>query len=385
MKQLLTFLTFISSITLFGQDDELLRLLFAGKNNINDCEIVVPDIMNKIAAKFNSNDTAGIDSLANILVTHCGKSEGAMRVLIFNAILNQKPFNENVKTYFEHDFQDVFENRTIDSKDPLFETCYNDNVEYYGYLPLRHPIDSVITKKSKELLQAGNISGDAKLMCVLFANNNTAFNREVRKYEYVYANTEIRDIRREKQREYGREYISAIISSGIYGPLGTMNRIFGFNPTIRGLITTPLKNRVIVDIGFGLKFNVDDEDFLFYAIDKINTVNSKTTMFFDIYAGYKIYDNKKLIIIPKLGIGFDSTGTGQWEWSTTSEEDDEVKKYHNLETLNISAGLSAMTPVFAKNYIGLSLSYHYTPFGINKKLHTELNCNAMNLELFFRF
>ena len=382
MKLLFTFLFFISTITLFSQDDELLKLILRGKNDIRDCEFMVPDIMNKIAEKFKTNETIGVDSLVNILETYCGKSESVLRVHILNAILNKKSCEEDIKTYFKQNFQDVFENRMRDSKSHLFDTLYNDNIIYYGYLPLRHPIDSVITNKSKELLQTGTLLGDEKLICILFANGNTSFNKEIRKYANKEAET--RNLSREKQREEGRDHISAIISSGIYGPVGGMNRIFGYNPTIRGFITTPLKHKVIGDVGFGIKFNIDDEDFLFYAHNNINTVNSKATLFLDAYVGYKIYDNKKLILIPKLGIGFDSTGTGQKEW-TINEENEEVIKYLNLETFNFSAGLSAMIPIFAKNYIGLSLSYHYTPYNINKKLHTEFNNNAMNLELFFRF
>ena len=382
MKSLFTFLFFISSIALFGQDDALLKLIATGKDDIRDCEVIVPEIMNKISEKLKTNEVNAVDSLINVLLAYCGRSEGVQRSLIFNAILKREASLEDIKTYFKHDFQDVFEYRRTDSKDPLFETLYKDNIEYYGYLPLRHSIDSVIADKAKELLQTENLSGDEKLMCILFSEGNKSFNKEVSKPENK--DTESRSIRREKQRAEARHYPSAIISAGMYGTLGSENRVFGYNPIVRGFITTPLKYKVIVDVGFGIKFNTNDKDFLYYAYDKINTVNSKTTIFLDIYTGYKLYDGKKLIFIPKLGIGYESMGTGLWEW-IINEYDEDIKEYNNLETINLSAGFSAMTPIFAKNYIGLSLNYHYSPYHRNKKLHTKINNNALNCELFFRF
>ena len=382
MKPLFTFLFFISSITLFGQDDALLRLIATGKDDIRDCRAIVPEIMSKVSEKFNSNKTADADSLIDLLIVYCGRTESVQRALVFNAILNRKTSSQEIQTYFKNDFQEVFEHRRIDSESPRFESLYKENIEYYGYLPLRHPVDLAITNKAKELLLQGNLSNDEKLMCILFSEGNKAFNKEIAKPGYD--NTELKNVRREKRRAEARNYPSVIVSAGMYGTLGSKNRVFGYNPIVRGFISTALKHKVIVDAGFGIKFNANDRDFLFLANNRINTVNSKTTIFLDIYTGYKLYDSKKVIFIPKLGIGYESMGTGQWEW-ITNEYDEEVQKYHNLETINLSAGFSAMTPVFTKNYIGLSLNYHYSPYHLNKKLHTKINNNALNCEVFFRF
>ena len=382
-KCILVLILTLFSLVSYGQQEELVKILYSGK--VPDCEQMTLEIMNKISSSILLNNKEKTDSLVSLLNFLCGKPESIQRVIIFNAILNNKLEKKDIELYLTKDYVTVLENRKRDSKSGFYAGYYSDNKEYYGYLPLRHPVDSVITVKSKEFLNEDKVSGDAKLFCILFANDRHSFNKAVS--NRAFKNSATRKVRNEIIYQRGHNQPSINLYSGIYSMIGNKNSIFRKNPYIGFSFSTPLKNRFIFDIGMSVRFNVNDDDFLFYAMGDTNLVNSKTTQLFDINFGYKLLDKKGFIIIPRIGAGFESTGTGLSETVVIESEDGDYEgiKYYSLHILNISSGITILRHVFVRNYLGLSVNYHYCPYQWNKKLITKFNNNSLSCELMFRF
>jgi len=90
---------------------------------------------------------------------------------------------------------------------------------------------------------------------------------------------------------------------------------------------------------------------------------------------------KKMILISKLGVGLESVSTGISENKNNSQD----KTFHDIETINLSLGLSAITPVFKKSYIGIGINYHYCPYHLDKNLLTKFDNNLISTEIFWRF
>ena len=379
MKYYFLFWFLMISATSFSQREALVNML--SERNKPDCEKITPEIMEQITEKFISGKYSKIDSLLNILDFFCGKCESTERVIIFNAILNKSLEKKNIDTYIKRQFINVLEYRKRDAKSANYLTEFNENKEYFGYLPLRHPIDSIITSKSKELLDNNLVSGDDKLFCILFAHNKREFSQELSKNEYKKSH--VRAVTNEIKYQNSRNEHSFSIYLGGHSMIGNNNKIFGNNHYIGFSFCTPLKNKIIADFGMNIRYNINDSDFQFYAMGDTNTVNSKTTLLFYSKIGFKIYDKNKIIIIPHLGVGFETTGTGLKELIESDEED--FYKYHNLNALNLSAGITVLRPLFVRNYIGLSLNYHYCPYYWNEKLITKFNNNSVSCELLFRF
>ena len=373
------FLLFLFSFSLYAQQETLIKML--ASDEIPDCESFTLKMMSEISEGFISGNNVHIDSLLYILDFFCGKSESIQRVKIFNAILNNNLDKEDIEIYLKNDFQTVLNYRKRDSKKKNFLESYNDNIDFYGYLPLNHPIDSIIAKKSKELLQTETVTNDEKFFCILFSSDKYDFERTLTQNEFK--NSDSRKINNEIRKQNSRNSAAFVLYSGIYRMIGNNNQIFGNNPYIGLSLSTPLKNKIVCDIGMNLRFNVNDSDFQFKAMENTNTVNSKTTILLDVNAGYKIIDKKRIILLPRIGTGYESTGTGL---SEKVEVDGEISyKYHNLNMINFSSGFTVYTPVFVKSYVGLSINYHYCPYHWNKKLITKFNNNSLTCEVVYRF
>jgi hypothetical protein len=166
--------------------------------------------------------------------------------------------------------------------------------------------------------------------------------------------------------------------------IGSKNVIFRNNPYVGIALSSPLKNKFVFDFGLNVRFNGNDDDFIFKAMGYNNLVNSKTSLTIDFKAGYKILDKKRMIIITGIGTGFESTGTGLSEEYET-DDGEMLTKYHNLNIINFSANFTTYTPIFVKNYIGIAAGYHYCPYQWNKKLLTKFNNNSISCGLIFRF
>lgn len=376
---LIFFITSLFSVSLYGQQETILKMLVS--NKIDDCDTLTCVIIDEISDALISGNTYKIDSLLYVLDFFCGKNESIQRIIIFNAIINKKLEKKDIEIYLKKDFNTVLTYRKYDSKSKDYLENYNENKDYFGYLPLRHPIDSIISFKSKELLETGCLDGDEKLFCILFAKNNREFQKTLSKKEFK--NSETRKVRNEIKRQNSRNDAAFIIYSGIYSMVSNKNNIFGYNPYAGFSISSPLKNKFIFDFGMNIRFNINDSDFLFNAMGVTNSVNSKTTILIDTKIGYKILDKKRIILIPDIGVGFESTGTGITEEVVIDGE--ESYKFHNLNMLNVSTGFTIYTPVFVRNYIGLSINYHYCPYQWNKKLITEFNNNSLTCGLLYRF
>jgi hypothetical protein len=145
--------------------------------------------------------------------------------------------------------------------------------------------------------------------------------------------------------------------------------------------SSPLSNKLIVELGIKFRININDGSFNYYALGDTNHVNSDVSIFFGGLIGYKIYECKKFILIPKFGVGLESVSTGISEKMNNSQD----KTYHDIETIHFSFGLSAMTPVFRKSYIGIGINYHYCPYQFDTNLYTKFDNNLISTEIFWRF
>ncbi len=370
-------LLIVLSFASYGQEDNITKQLSA-KRDVLDCETISLNAADILSESLSANNNDTFNLIINAWIKACGISECTQRLIIIKSIINNENPIDSIKSYFENNLHYVLKNRIYDSKKPNYGYIYSDYKSYFCFVPLRHKIDSIVISKSKELLKSKNLSADEKLICLLFSFDIEQFDNEILKHNYKECY--IRNYMRDEKFKYHNRWIAYTLYSGIYTPIGT-ERIFNYSPIIGITFSTPLQNKIIVELGFKFRRNINDKDFKFFALGDTNNINSEIGYFFGGLVGYKIYENNNLIIIPKFGIGIESIGTGLSKKGKTNEENE----YFDVKTLHISFGLSAIKPIFNRNYIGFGINYHYSPYHLVKELHTKFNNNALSGEIFFRF
>jgi hypothetical protein len=345
---------------------------------IYDCESVSWNAADLIIKRFNPSQLNSINDIIKEWMSTCGDSEVAYRMIILESLVRGELAMDQLRQYFEKDLHYVLKNRIQDSNQGDFGYVYTSHKEYYGFIPLRHSIDSLTEATAKQLLQAGNLSREEELVCKLFSWNVDAFTQALE--DNQYNETFIKSTLKKRVRDYAKNSPAFILYTGIYNSIGT-EHVFSQRPTFGLQLSSPLSNPFIVECGFKFRINQNDQSFQFYALGDTNIVNSDMSLFLGITIGYKLLERDKFLIVPKVGAGLESVSTGISKQKKNSDE----TTYYDVETVHLTTSMAIMTPMFKTRYIGLEAAYHYCPYGLEENLYTKFNNHSYSLELFFRF
>ena len=356
-------------INSFGQNN---------RNEIPDCEVLTLNVVNQLSEKLEKNQLDSFDIIINNWIKACSTSECTQRLIILKNIMDNEKSINSIRTYFEHDFHYLFKNRIKDSKRIDYGYIYYANKAYYGYVPLRHSIDSIVQKISLDLLKKERLTSDERLICIMFSGDTERFEKEIKSHKYK--ESFIKQYLFDNHRDNLNRWLSYTIYSGVFRPIST-NDVFTYSPMIGLTFSSPISNKLIVELGMKVRININDDSFNYYALGDTNYVNSDYSIFFGGLVSYKMYESEKLILLPKFGIGLESVDTGISEKKDYSND----KVYYNVNTVHLSLGLSAMTPIFQKSYLGFGINYHYCPYQLDDNLYTDFDSNLISAEVFWRF
>lgn len=345
---------------------------------IPDCEIITHNAIQQLSEMLETNCLDSFDIVLNDWQKSCGVSECSQRLLIIKEIIDNKESINSINTYFDNRLHAVFRYRMEDSNEIDYGYRYTASKVFYGFVPLRHSIDSVVQQISGSLLEFDRLTPDEKLVCILFSGQVEEFEKEL--INNSTKNSYIREKLLKDYRAHVNRMLAFTFYTGVFKPMSS-NDIFSYSPMIGFSISSPLRFKLTVELAFKLRLNVNDERFNYYAFGDTNFVDSKYSVFFGGLFGYKIHETKKLILLPKIGIGLEVVDTGLFEEKGNTNE----KVYYNVTTFHLSLGISAMTPVFQKSYLGLGVNYHFCQYGTDKNLLSHFENNLLSAEIFLRF
>lgn len=371
MRIRLIILLIFSGISLYGQNKN-------SSYEITDCELLTHKTIDKLTIELENHQFASFDTILSEWIKQCGISECTQRLIVLENIINDNSSMASIQKYLENDLLQVFRNRIEYSKRINFGYIYSDSKAYYGYVPLRHKIDSVIMKESLYLLKTKRLNLDEKLICILFSGNIEEFDDEIKKNEYN--KSFIKQYLKKVYRDINNRWLSYTIYLGVFTPIKS-NDIFSTSPMFGLTFSSPLNYKYIVELGMKVRLNINDDSFNYYALGETNLVNSDYSIFFGGLIGYKIYESKNMILMPKFGIGLESIDTGLSEKKKNSAD----TTYYNIETIHLSLGFSAMIPVFNKSYLGFGINYHYCPYQLDAGLINKFDNDLISTEIFWRF
>ncbi len=374
MKIKLTLLMILTSFTLFGQNDSIRNLLNTPRK-IVDCEVVSLNAIDLLYNYLQNKTLDSMDIVTKEWISMCGLSECTQRIIILKTIMEGKNSNEAIKVYFENGFQYSFINRLYDSRRVNYGYYYSNYKAYYGYVSLRHPIDSLIADRSAEMLNKATLSLDEKMMCILFCGDIDLFELEYKKNDGSY----IHNFYEDKKSEYKKQSTGFTFTTGIHSPIGK-EKVFGPNPFLGFYVSSPLNRKFIVDIGISFRVNNNSEPFKYNISGDTMTTKSELTFLFGGTIGYKIFENKHIMMVPKFGIGGEGVGTELSKINTKTQEKESV----GISALHLSLGMTAYIPVISRQYLGIGLTYHFCPYNLDKNLITKFDQHAVSFDVSFR-
>ncbi|HMJ67926.1 MAG TPA: hypothetical protein VK508_03485 [Cyclobacteriaceae bacterium] len=349
-----------------------------------DCKALSLDAANEIAAGLTVQDMERVELAIADVTRSCGMSEVTIRTKILSKIMTGQSAVDDIRMYFEEEYYDRTYYRITAARAADFGYSYLNRESQFGFVPLRHQVDSIAAKISRDLMETNDLSKDERLLCALFSGDIEKFNKdwEGKENRDSYA----AEYRRNSQRNWGREKGALVFYSGIYVPLGSRN-IIGTNPMFGFSFSSPVERKVSAELAIKVRIHHNDQPFQYYAMGKVNEADSDVGLFGGLVVGVKLYDRKKLLVQSRFGVGIESVDTGLWEPASTkaNASDPNNRNYFDLETVHTFAGIAVMTPVAYSRHIGVGINLHACPYGLDKNLKTPMDNFAASGELFFRF
>ena len=322
------------------------------------CDSVCISPVSSMVRALRERDFARLDQA----ISNSPKSEVTLRISILAKVLRRQDASSEIYSYYDNGYHE----RT---RERIFNLQFDKS-------------DTVTMEIARDNMYLTRLTKDERLLLILFSGDVDRFDKEWKSGEFKdsYASNYLLNETQKKVRHRG----AVVLYSGVYYPIGD-NDVFGPNPSFGVTLSSPLENRCMLEFGAKFRINKNDQPFQYYAMNKLNEVDSKASYFMGLIGSVKIYDRKNFIVHSKVGFGLESVETGLWERNTKTGQNEPEKIYHNLETVHMTTGLSAMKGMLNKRYVGVEVGFHACPYQANKNLKTPMDTMAASGELFFRF
>ena len=380
-----------------------LLLAYNAQSQQPNCEEIAKISFDRLTPLFDNNDFAQVDNLLTTVTSVCGDSEITQRIRILRLIIDRKNAEATIDFYVNNMLDQKFTARLDEADKDNFNHIYESNKSAFNFVPLRHQIDLLSKRKAIALLGSSsyNLTPKEELITLLFADRVEDF---YGKLDHVYkaiANQPQIDPAKPQQQDLpeptnkvihpNKSKVGIALSAGAYMPLGAVNPIFKNNAILGISVVSPLQNSLIWEGMLKVRINSNDRTFD-YALDgEIYEINSPASYLIGGSVGYKVFDNDRYIIYPKIGLAYESSTTGLAEttyYEGQYDEDGNVSsstKYNNLNTMNLAPGITFLRAMGRKTFVGLNVNYHYSPYQWDNNLQTEIYNHYSSVELFVRF
>ncbi|MFD1768551.1 hypothetical protein [Sphingobacterium suaedae] len=368
---------------------------------LQDCEQITKVALEKLVPVFNKNDFDNLESILGTIQSACGESEFTQRMRILRALIEKKTTGDLIADYLSKNYHEMLIMRWDYSIEKEYRRIYQNNKADFNYIPLKHPIDSLVKLKATALLNSPsyNLTEQEQDIAFLFADHIDEFYQS---YKDTGSNKQAEPTpvepagfqRPAQDRHKDRHGVS--IYAGLEIPVTGSDPLFKSNPTFGVMFSSKLSVPILFELGAKVRINANDRAFEYLLYDEIETVNSSASFSIGGTFGYKAFDNEKFIIYPKVGLFWESTSTGLSEVTDGYYDgggyyyDDyngstSTIKYNNVNTMRTTLAVSIMRHITKKKYVGLEIAYQYIPYNWDDHLLTSIQPNYGSAQLFFRF
>lgn len=359
------------------------------KGGIQNCEQIMQIALDKLTPIIDKNDFTDLESVLSTIQSTCGEIEFTQRLRILRALIEKKTTGDLIADYLSKRYEEMLIMRWDYSVEEEYMSIYQDNKSDFNYIPLRHPIDSLIKLKANALLHSTsyNLTEQEEEIIYLFSDQIEEFYQT-----YEHPKQPATAIDKIKNNDYYKDKYGLHVYAGAEFPITGRDPVFKSSPAFGIMFASKLSSNLLYEIGAKVRINSNDKAFEYMLYDDIEIINSSASYSFGGSLGYKIFENKNFIILPKLGLYWESTSTGLSE--VTDGYDDYYDDYgntvssirfHNVNTMRSSLALSIMRHMIKKQYLGLEVAYHYIPYNWDDNLLTNIQPNYSSAQLFYRF
>lgn len=349
----------------------------------NSCERMTSSLLPNFKDNLIKNDYNRIQNLLNTWQAACGEQEIILRTKIIYAIIQHNNSAEFVERYVNLLYDRRLMQRFDDAATHDYQVRYASNPAAYDFVPLRHPIDSLLKIKAHALLHStsyNHISDQERNMLYLFADRFENYTSTSEKIPLATSTPKHGTPIDRSSHTFG-------VHVGAFSPLGK-NNIFRTSPTLGISFMRGLDYTFIYEIAYKLTIQSSPENIEVDLNDEVRIISPTTTHFLGVGGGFKVFDDGKFTVLPKLKLGLGIIYTGLTETESYFDDngfENTREAMRNINTLQTSVGCSLVRHLRKKMFIGVEGNYHYVPYGWDSKLLSPIPSHYGSVELFSVF
>jgi hypothetical protein len=333
-----------------------------------------------LLSKYSIEQNQAIHQILELWEESCGETEPIQRVKILLDISNNSFIDSAYSDYFGARIFDFFDRVDAAYKDD-FQEKYNNNKEYFNYVPLRSAFDDWTWNVAKNLKEKQKRGTSAYLMTVLFSEDIKTFDDELK--TDTYKNNYIKTTLDEVVYNSTNDPVNLVLNAGVWMPIGDLRWKFSLSPMIGIGANISISKKYSIEFGAQFTFWTNNKELIVNIEDSVQSIDSKYGGTYGIWVHRKLsFENDNFIDLTS-GIAYTSIGTGI---EKENSDDEDGTSYYHIGTIELSLGFDVRKKVnFKKNDIGLSFAYHFRPYNIDKRLETGLGNHSYSLCLFYWF
>ena len=407
-KTNLTILLLLIANVILAQNDSLLLKRLQKPIPTFNCETIALNSQSLIT-HYKTTDYDSIYAVLNLWENYCHFSEPTTRLRILLDIQRGTLVDSVYNDYIKKDIS-TYRNRFYDKmqrENPRYS--WQNNKEYYNYVPLNGDYDIYTQKLADTLLKKQTHLTSAYLYCLLFSDRYDEYEKAFYSMTYSdvymvkYSRNEDEKRNKALTDSYGKYNKSDIInlktvaSAGVFVPIAQMSATFRPSLFVNVHFRTMLKDSIQLLASISVcKFNQQDNfDISVVAssshLTKIYNTNASDLILLGAGVGKSFYSKNRIAVEFLGGINYaklntNTTNPTKIPPNANSTSQDSTTTNYGFETFDLNASINLTFPVRMKSEAGLSISYHYCPLGKLENLAiTDLGNQFATVALFFRF
>lgn len=349
-----------------------------------NCEAITEATLNTLAQALDQNEFSKVHALLQTLESNCGETELTLRVKIIQAIINKEPAETLIKKYQDNRFDDKIIQRFDNAAEKNYQKIYLKDKAFFDFIPLNHPVDSLLIIKAQALYNSPNytLTEREKAISLLFLDDIQGYYNVLNRTPTVTSK-----VGRLIEEENYKSKPTFGFHVGYFTPIGH-NDILPSSPIFGFSFMGGFAEKFVPELVYKFRIHNNSNPYNFKHDEEIKTIHSSSSHVIGIGVGYKVVDQGKSILLPKINLGYGFIWTGLSEtYYTENDYGDEIEaeSLRNVETLHSTIGLTYLYRIKRKMYIGIEPNYHFIPYKWSSRLQSPIQSNYASVEVSFRF
>jgi len=275
----------------------------------------------------------------------------------------------------------------ITSGEADYQKVYESHAGYFSYVPLKGTFDAKTKEIAKQLLVQQKKGTAAHTFTLLFSEDINKFDSEISSNENEVHDLYMSTRKEETENDDFEDWVGTArigFEFGWWMPDEKLSNFFHSSPYLGVKLGGSFNENWSVDFNALLMVLVQDENYRINVQDSIQVTDSDVIFSLSLALVRTQSLGKNWFLDGSAGIGANGMNT-DIPLPFDEEDEDDNNEYNTLFTFDFNVGFMVRKQIKYGRMLGINCTYHYTPYGLDKRLVDVFGDQSLRVGLGFMF